>query len=173
MTKTWYMVLAALAAATVALYVSDRAAASSHIIERDNPGVNDPRRPGPVTKVYPCYRHKAAAKKECLRQYKRSRTAWPKNPTNAEIKKRVGAYHWEKARRVARCETGKRVRWYISHDGAHRGKYVGALGMYTHTFRYGARKTGYVGRTWAEQVAIAVAAHKITGGWNGWGCRGA
>lgn len=165
MTKIWYVVLAVCAVCIVALsYVGP--ADGRAIVEVDNPGVNDPRRPGPVS---PCYAHKGAAKKACLR----NRTPWPKNPTNAEIKRRVGSYNWAKAHRVARCETGKRVRWYISHDGTHRGKYVGALGMYTHTFRYGARQTGYVGKTWAEQVAIAVAAHKITGGWSGWGCGGA
>lgn len=166
--RVWYIVLAVCAACIVALSFTQGGEART-IIEVDNPGVNDPRRPG----KYPCYKHTGKAKKECLRRVKRSRVAWPKNPTNAEIKKRVGAYHWAKARRVAICETGKRVRWYISHEGTHHGRYVGALGMYTHTFRYGARVTGYVGRTWAEQVAIAVAAHKITGGWNGWGCRGA
>ena len=125
----------------------------------------------------PCYKHEGKSKKECLAAYKRSRMDWPPNPTEAEIKKRVGAYHWNKAARVANCETGGtrgatanrgNLGWYPN------GTYQGPLGMYRQTAAYGKRATGYYSPdTWAEWVAVAVASHPITQGWAGWGCRGA
>lgn len=128
----------------------------------------------------PCYKHTAetkVTKKQCLRAYKRSRQAWPVNPTEAEIKKRVGSYHWAKAARVANCETGGtrgasryrgNLHWYPN------GTYQGPLGMYRQTAAYGKRVTGYYSPdTWQEWVAVAVASHPITRGWSGWGCRGA
>lgn len=118
-----------------------------------------------------------AAKVECIKakheRDARAKLKWPPSPTASEIRSRVGDYHWHKASRVAACETGGRVRWYITANGTPTGSYIGALGMYAQTFAYGARATGYRGRTWPEQVAIAVAAHPITGGWSGWGCGGA
>ena len=99
---------------------------------------------------------------------------WPKNPTVKQIRAKVGEYHWNKARRVAQCETGGRVNWYLDlKTGRHLGKYVSAMGMYTSTFAYGQAQTHYKGSNWQQQVAIAVAAHPITGGWSGWGCGGA
>ena len=74
---------------------------------------------------------------------------------------------WNKAERVAYCETGKTVNWYLT------GTYRGALGMYAGTWNYGVRATGYDGDTFPEQVGIAIGAHPITGGWSGWGCGGA
>lgn len=125
----------------------------------------------------PCYRHTGDAKKACVKakheRDARDRMAWPPSPSAAEIRRRVGDYNWFKARRVAVCETGFRVRWYLTADGTPTGQFVSALGMYVRTFEYGVRATGYRGRTWPEQVAIAVAAHPITGGWSGWGCGGA
>lgn len=129
----------------------------------------------------PCGAHEGKAKTACLKQYKRDKQAWPKNPKAWEIKRRVGAYNWYKAHRVANCETGGtrgatrdrgNQNWYIKNGRAY-GTYVGPLGMYIHTFNYGRRVTKYQGKSWPEFVAIAVGAHKITGGWNGWGCRGA
>jgi len=131
---------------------------------------------GSAATTRPCVRHTketAVTKRQCVRQYKRSKQRWPKNPKAWEIRRRVGLYNWNKASRVAICETGKKVRWYLGPNGEIRGRYVSALGMYVSTFEYGRRKTGYRGRNWQEQVAIAVAAHDITGNWNGWGCRGA
>ncbi len=123
----------------------------------------------------PCASHTATTKvtkAECVaqvkKQAKRDRMAWPPSPTEAEIRKRVGAYNWNKAHRVAVCETGKRIDWYP------HGRYRGPLGMYRTTQDYGKRRTGYWNpRTWQEHVAIAVAAHPITRGWSGWGCGGA
>jgi hypothetical protein len=123
----------------------------------------------------PCASHTATTKvtkAECVaqvkKQAKRDRMAWPPRPTEAEIRKRVGAYNWNKAHRVAVCETGKRIDWYP------HGRYRGPLGMYRTTQDYGKRATGYwTPRTWQEHVAIAVAAHPITRGWSGWGCGGA
>lgn len=125
----------------------------------------------------PCAEHVGKAKKACQVQLKRDRTAWPARPTEAEIKKRVGAYNWNKAARVANCETGGtrgaskyrgNLNWYP------HGRYRGPLGMYRTTQDYGKRRTGYwTPRTWQEHVAIAVAAHPITRGWSGWGCGGA
>lgn len=98
--------------------------------------------------------------------------AWPTKATNASIKKRVGAYNWNKALRVARCETG--TNWQHFPNGT----YIGGLGMFRKTYGYGQRVTGYrwpsQGATKAEQIAVAVAAHPITYGWGGWrGCRNA
>lgn len=132
-------------------------------------------------KKRPCYKHTAKTvptKKTCLLAYKRSRMAWPPKPTEAEIKKRVGSYHWHKAARVANCETGGtrgatanrgNLNWHLT------GTYQGPLGMYRQTARYGKRATGYWGPqlTWQQWVAVAVASHPITRGWSGWGCRGA
>lgn len=114
-----------------------------------------------------------AKKIACVRQAKRDRMAWPPSPRDYEIRRRVGEYNWHKAYRVAVCETGRNLRWYLTEDGTPTGQFVSALGMYIGTFNYGVRATGYRGRTWAEQVAIGVAAHDITGGWSGWGCGGA
>lgn len=100
--------------------------------------------------------------------------AWPKNPTAKQIRTRVGEYNWHKARRVAVCETGGRIDWYLDlKSGRPLGRYVSALGMYVSTFAYGQSQTHYRGSNWHQQVAIAVAAHRITGGWSGWGCGGA
>ena len=131
-------------------------------------------------KKRPCHKHTAKTvptKKTCLKAYKRSRMAWPPKPTEAEIKKRVGTYHWNKAARVANCETGGtrgatanrgNLNWYPN------GTYQGPLGMYRQTARYGKRATGYhTPKTWQQWVAVAVASHPITKGWSGWGCRGA
>ncbi len=91
--------------------------------------------------------------------------AWPPKPSKAEIRRRVGHYNWNKAHRVAVCETGKRLDWYPN------GRFRGPLGMFSRTQDYGKRATGYWSpATWQEHVAIAVAAHPITGGWSGWGC---
>lgn len=111
----------------------------------------------------PCQYHKGEKRTACLEH--RAAQAWPTNPTVSEIRSRVGAYNWNKARRVAVCETGMRLDWYPS------GTYRGPLGMYVTTQDYGKRATGYwTPRTWQEHVAIAVAAHPITRGWQGWGC---
>lgn len=94
--------------------------------------------------------------------------AWPRPATKATIIRKIGRRTWEKALRVAQCETGLTVNWHL--DGTYRG----ALGMYRTTFQYGQRATGgYPGTTLPEQVGIAVAAFPITGGWSGWGCGGA
>ena len=136
----------------------------------------------------PCSSHPVKAEKgkvnkaACLKQHKRNKMDWPPSPKEWEIKRRVGSYNWKKAARVANCETGGtrgahptrgNARWYITANGTPTGSYVGAHGMFARTFAYGVKRTGYRGRTYQEQVAIAVAAHPITGGWGGWGCRGA
>jgi hypothetical protein len=113
----------------------------------------------------PCQAHQGKAKAECIKQAKRDRMAWPPKPSEAEIRRRVGDYNWNKAHRVAVCETGKRLDWYPN------GRFRGPLGMFSRTQDYGKRATGYWSpATWQEHVAIAVAAHPITGGWSGWGC---
>lgn len=131
----------------------------------------------------PCSTHPVKAgkgqviKAACLKQYKRNKMDWPPSPKEWEIKRRVGSYHWAKAARVANCETGGtpgaskyrgNLNWYPN------GKFQGPLGMFRSTAAYGKRVTGYWSPdTWQEWVAIAVASHKITQGWSGWGCRGA
>ena len=125
----------------------------------------------------PCYAHAGKSKVKCLKAYKRSRMDWPPSPTEAEIRKRVGSYHWHKAARVANCETGG-TRGATSHRGNlnwyPNGTYQGPLGMFRQTAAYGKRQTGYYSPdTWQEWVAVAVASHPITRGWSGWGCGGA
>jgi hypothetical protein len=121
----------------------------------------------------PCQYHKGNAKKTC----QRAQMEWPPNPTEAEARVRLnrigGKGTWEKAERIAICETGKNPRHYIAADGTPLGSYIGAFGMYARTFAYGSRRTGYRGRTYAEQALIAVASWPITSQWQGWGCRGA
>lgn len=96
---------------------------------------------------------------------------WPKSPTAKQVRDRVGEYNWKRARQIAICETGARVNWYLDlKTGRPLGQYVSAMGMYYRTFAYGQAQTGLKGRNWQEQVAIAVAAHAITGGWSGWSC---
>lgn len=118
----------------------------------------------------PCGEHVARAKVACVKQYKRDKLEWPPRPTKGEVVRRIGPGQWEKALRVAQCETGGNWRHYPS------GTYTGGLGMYRGTYAYGARVTGY---RWpgqaskAEQIAVAVAAFPITRGWSGWGCGGA
>jgi hypothetical protein len=92
---------------------------------------------------------------------------WPHPATKRTIIKKIGKAQWNKAVRVAYCETGKTVNWYLT------GKFRGALGMYSGTWMYGVKATGYDGNTFPEQVGIAIGAHPITGGWSGWGCGGA
>ena len=132
--------------------------------------------PGVAT-AKPCAEHVGKAKKACQVQLRRDRTAWPARPTEGEIKRRVGAYNWNKAARVANCETGG-TRGASKHRGNlnwyPHGKYRGPLGMYVTTQAVGIRITGYSPpRTWAEHVAVAVASHGATRGWSGWGCGGA
>jgi hypothetical protein len=121
----------------------------------------------------PCQDHVGRDRKACMR----AQMPWPPNPTPSEIHRRVdrigGRGTWDKARRVAVCETGANPRHYIGTNGTPHGSYIGALGMYARTFAYGSKATGYRGRTYQEQVAIAVAAFPITGGWSGWGCSNA
>jgi hypothetical protein len=131
-------------------------------------------------KKRPCYKHTAKTvptKATCLKAYKRARMAWPPKPTAAEIKKRVGSYHWHKAARVANCETGGTQGATANRGNLHwhpNGTYQGPLGMYRQTARYGKRVTGYhTPTTWQQWVAVAVASHPITRGWSGWGCGGA
>lgn len=98
---------------------------------------------------------------------------WPKPATEKNIKKKIGLAQWRKAERVAYCETGGRVNWYVDRNGDPTAKYVSMMGMYVHTYNYGRRATGYKGRNKPEQIAISIGAHPITGGWSGWGCGGA
>lgn len=113
----------------------------------------------------PCAKHTGSAKSKCIKQ--RDQVKWPKNPTEAEIIKRVGRANWDKALRIAQCETGGNLRHYP------HGRFIGMMGMARSTYDYGRRATGY---PWpdtasrAEQVAVAVASHPITLGWSGWGC---
>lgn len=102
-----------------------------------------------------------------------ARPSWPRPATKASITRKIGAEQWRKAERVARCETGGRVDWYVDSNGDPTGQYVSMMGMYKDTYNYGRRVTGYNGDTKAEQIAIAVGAFGITGGWSGWGCGGA
>lgn len=113
----------------------------------------------------PCSKHTGASKRTCVAQAQRDAQKWPKNPTVSEIRQRVGDANWHKARQVALCETGMNLNHYPN------GRYRGPLGMYVTTQQYGMRATGYWNpTTWQEHVAIAVAAHPITGSWSGWGC---
>jgi len=122
----------------------------------------------------PCEKHQGTAKVACKKQLKRDRLAFPPNPTKATFVKRYGSAQWNKAMRVARCETGATLDWYINtRTGAPRGRYVGPHGMYAPLHRIARQRTGYTGRTWAEANMIALSVHDHTRGWGGWGCRGA
>lgn len=98
---------------------------------------------------------------------------WPKHATKKSIVKKIGLSQWKKAERIAVCETGGRVNWYVNSNGDPTGQYVSMMGMYVHTYNYGRRATGYSGRNKPEQIAIAVGAWPITQMWSGWGCSGA
>lgn len=132
-------------------------------------------------KAAPCAKHSATTsvtKSECMKQYKnkvkRDRMAWPPNPSPGEIRDRVnkigGPGTWDKAWRIARCETGANPR-HFPH-----GRWIGMMGMYRSSYAYGARRTGYPFphvATPQQQIAVAVASWPITRQWQGWGCRGA
>lgn len=123
----------------------------------------------------PCAKHTASGKvtkQECLKA--RAKMDWPPNPTPQEIRTRVdkigGKGTWEKAWRIARCETGANPRHFPY------GSYIGMMGMYRQTYAYGARATSYPYphvATPQQQIAVAVASWPITRGWSGWGCSGA
>jgi len=129
----------------------------------------------------PCSKHSASSKvtkHDCMNELKRksarAKMAWPPNPTPEEIRIRVdkigGKGTWEKAWRIARCETGANPRHYPY------GSYIGMMGMYRQTYSYGARATSYPYphvATPQQQIAVAVASWPITKGWSGWGCSSA
>jgi hypothetical protein len=129
----------------------------------------------------PCLYHSDSTKitkvqclKEVQRKKDRAKMKWPPSPTAVEIKTRVdrigGRGTWDKAWRIARCETGANPR-HFPH-----GRYIGMMGMYRSTYAYGARVTGYPYphvATPQQQIAVAVASWPITRQWQGWGCRGA
>jgi hypothetical protein len=131
----------------------------------------------PMATAKPCSSHtrySTPSKQECVKQHKRDRVAWPSNPTPAEIQRRVdrigGPGTWDKAWRIARCETGANPR-HFPH-----GRFIGMMGMFRSTYAYGARRTGYPYphvATPQQQIAVAVASWPITRGWSGWGCSGA
>lgn len=126
--------------------------------------------PVATAKPAPCSAHTrytTPTKQECVRQWKRDRLTWPPNPTKREIIRRIGAQQYAKALRVAYCETAGNLRHYPYST------YRGMMGMYVHTYNYGARVTSYPQpdtATEQQQVAIAIAAFPITGGWSGWSC---
>lgn len=129
----------------------------------------------------PCASHtkySAVTKAECVKEVKRkaarAKMAWPPNPSAREIRVRVdkigGKGTWDKAWRIARCETGANPRHFPN------GRFIGMMGMFRSTYAYGARKTGYPYphvATPQQQIAVAVASWPITRGWSGWGCSSA
>jgi hypothetical protein len=125
-----------------------------------------------VADAKPCQKHVGPAKAKCMKQAKRDAQAWPPNPRAWEIRRRVdkigGKGTWEKAWRIARCETGANPRHFPN------GRWIGMMGMYRSTYAYGARITKYpypATATPQQQIAVAVAAWPITRQWQGWGCR--
>lgn len=136
--------------------------------------------PGVAT-AKPCEKHTnetKVSKAKCLKNHERikqrDRLAWPPDPSVPEIRSRVdkigGKGTYEKAWRIAVCETGGNPRHFPD------GKYIGMMGMYVSTYAYGARKTRYPSphtATPQQQIAIAVASWDITQGWSGWGCSSA
>lgn len=124
-----------------------------------------------LAQAKPCQKHTGPQKAKCMKQAKRDAQAWPPRPAEWEIKRRVGHANWNKALRVAVCETGGNWQHYP------HGRFIGGLGMFRQTYGYGQRRTGYrwpaQGATRAEQIAVAYASFPITRGWYGWGCRGA
>ena len=114
----------------------------------------------------PCYQHEGKSKKKCLKAHKRSRMDWPPNPTQAEIKKRVG-WWWPKAERISYCETAGNWQHFPN------GNYIGGLGMFRRTYGIGQAVTGYrwvhEGASKAEQIAIGHVVMKRFGVM-AWGC---
>ena len=120
----------------------------------------------------PCAKHVGQAKSDCIEsvQKSRDRMPWPPRPTKQEIVKRIGLTQWQKAERVAVCETGANWQHYP------HGRFIGGMGMFRSTYGIGQAETHYrwvsEGATKAEQIAIAhVVATRF--GWSAWGCGGA
>ena len=117
----------------------------------------------------PCGKHaneKRVTRAACLKQLKRNRMDWPPRPKAWEIKRRIG-WHWQKAERVARCETAGNWQHYP------HGRFIGGLGMFRSTYGIGQAVTGYrwphQGATKAEQIAVGyIVAQRF--GWRAWGC---
>jgi hypothetical protein len=114
----------------------------------------------------PCQAHAGKAKQACTKQLKRDRMDWPPAPREWEIKRRIG-WNWQKAERVAYCETAGNWQ-HFPH-----GRWIGGLGMYRSTYGIGQAVTGYrwphQGATKAEQIAVGyVVARRF--GWRAWGC---
>jgi len=114
----------------------------------------------------PCQKHQGKQKAACVTQLKRDRMDWPPRPKEWEIKRRIG-WHWQKAERVARCETASNWQHYP------RGRYIGGLGMFRSTYGIGQAVTRYrwphEGATKAEQIATGYIVAKRFG-WRAWGC---
>jgi len=115
----------------------------------------------------PCEQHAGREKAACVKQAKRNAQAWPPRPAEWEIKRRIGTAQWNKAVRVAYCETGGNWNHYP------HGRWIGGLGMFRSTYGIGQAVTGYrwvsEGATRAEQIAIGhIVATRF--GWSAWGC---
>lgn len=76
---------------------------------------------------------------------------WPPRPAEWEVKRRVG-WWWNKALRIAVCETG--ANWSANATAT----WIGGLGMYRSTYGVGQAVTSYrwpaEGATRAEQIAV-------------------
>ena len=118
----------------------------------------------------PCGKHVEQAKAKCLAVQKRAAMQWPPRPTKSEVVKRIGLDQWQKAERVAVCETAANWQHFPN------GRYIGGMGMFRQTYGIGQAVTHYrwvsEGATKAEQIAIASVVAKRFG-WSAWGCGGA
>jgi hypothetical protein len=123
--------------------------------------------PAYAAQAKPCDQHAGTAKQRCVAQLKRDRLAWPPRPSEAEVIKRIGIAGWNKAMRVAYCETGANWQHYP------HGRFIGGLGMARSTYGIGQAVTRYrwphEGASRAEQVAVGwIIVTRY--GWSAWGC---
>lgn len=123
----------------------------------------------PQAEAKPCDRHEGAAKVACAKQVARDKMPWPPRPSEAEVKRRVG-WWWNKALRIAVCETG--ANWQANATAT----WIGGLGLYRSTYGVGQAVTKYrwpaEGATRAEQIAVAYIVMQRFGVM-AWSCGGA
>lgn len=125
-----------------------------------------------VASAKPCDSHTGAKRAKCVRQH----TAWPTNPTLAEVRNRMSADEWDALRWICRHEqpgAGWNGCWWSAPYTA----FVGGLGMAHSTYGIGAAVTSYPyppKATAAQQMAVGVIVMRKFGpsAWDSWGSRG-
>jgi len=119
----------------------------------------------------PCAKHTGAAKRECVKQAKRDALRFPRNPTKADVVRRVP--DWEGFVRLGKCEQpgpskyGDGVRW--DHPGPTWGGGVGLA--YTTWQAAGSPYRVFSGSKW-ETILVSDAIRDRFGitAWGAWRC---